>query len=179
MAIWSSLGLHKGRPKPQQKPSPLKRGHPELQNMSFLNFSIFVGLFCTLESGSGSSCTKSMGSGSETLVITRQSQYETVHSPYVSVRGEKNLLISGRGNPDPKETVDTFISITLSSRKRVTVEICCVIMQEKDLPILPMTARASYGDTSLPEGFTLDFSLIGGHHIAFHVKRWKRHWISA
>jgi hypothetical protein len=110
---------------------------------------------------------------------TRHGQYETVHSPNVSLRGEKNLLISGRGNPDPKETVDTFISITLSSRIRVKGEMYSVIMQEKDLPILPMTAKASYGETSLPEGFTLDFSLIGGHHIAFQVKRRAQHWISA
>ncbi len=93
---------------------------------------------------------------------------------------KKSVLTADEENPDQskKKTQDTSISITLSSRTRVTGEFCCVIMQEKDLPILPMTARASYGETSLPEGFTLDFSLKGGHHIAFHVKRWKRHWIS-
>ncbi len=44
----------------QQKPSPLKREHPALQNMKFINFflSFFVGLFCPPGFGSGSSRPK-------------------------------------------------------------------------------------------------------------------------
>jgi hypothetical protein len=46
IAIYLSLGLHKGRPS-YKKPSALKREHPALQNMKFLDFfSIFVGHFC-------------------------------------------------------------------------------------------------------------------------------------
>jgi hypothetical protein len=33
----------------QEKPSTLKREHPALQNMKFLNFSIFVGYFALLD----------------------------------------------------------------------------------------------------------------------------------
>ncbi len=40
--IFLSLGPHKGRWKLQKKPSALKRDHPALQNMKFLNFSTFV-----------------------------------------------------------------------------------------------------------------------------------------
>jgi hypothetical protein len=74
ITIYISLGLHKGRPsysyifgsflpswiririsKLQKKPSALKREHPALQNMKFLNFfPIFVVHFCP--PGSGSRC---------------------------------------------------------------------------------------------------------------------------
>ncbi len=37
----------------QKKPSAVKRIHPALQNMKFLNFSTFVGHFCPPRSGSG------------------------------------------------------------------------------------------------------------------------------
>jgi hypothetical protein len=36
----------------QKKPSALKREHPALQNMKFLNFSTFVDQFCSPGSGS-------------------------------------------------------------------------------------------------------------------------------
>jgi hypothetical protein len=37
----------------QKKPSALKREHPALQNMKFLNFSTLVGHFCPPRSGFG------------------------------------------------------------------------------------------------------------------------------
>jgi hypothetical protein len=59
--------------------------------MKFLNFSIFVGLFALLDSDPDPAEQNQCGSGSETLVITRH-RYETIHSPNVSLGGEKNLF---------------------------------------------------------------------------------------
>jgi hypothetical protein len=48
-AIYLSLGHHKERPsKLQKKPSALKREHPALQNMKFLNFFHFFGVIFAL-----------------------------------------------------------------------------------------------------------------------------------
>ncbi len=67
--------------------SALKKGHPALLNMNFLNFFYFVGLFCPPELGSGivfsmriririqptkinvDPCKSGSGSGSETLAL--------------------------------------------------------------------------------------------------------------
>jgi hypothetical protein len=57
--IYLSLFSIKGRPKLQKKPSALKKEHPALQSMIFLNFSIFVGHFYPPGCGSGTDLTES------------------------------------------------------------------------------------------------------------------------
>ncbi len=52
ISIYLSLGLHKGGPGLQEKPSALKRDHPALQKWNLLTFSILVGKFCPPGSGS-------------------------------------------------------------------------------------------------------------------------------
>jgi hypothetical protein len=53
--IYLSLGFHKGISKLQKKPSALKKEHPALQNMKFLNIFIgtFLDNFCPPGYGSG------------------------------------------------------------------------------------------------------------------------------
>jgi hypothetical protein len=57
IAMHLSLGIRNGRPpsKLQEKPSALKREHPELPTYFFI-FTIFLGRFCL--SGSGASRPK-------------------------------------------------------------------------------------------------------------------------
>jgi hypothetical protein len=60
----------------QKKPSALKREHPALQNMKFLNFILLLRVIFSLldpdpdsEDGSGSGSTDPIESGSATLII--------------------------------------------------------------------------------------------------------------
>ncbi len=41
-SIYLSLGLHKGRPSYRRRPPVLKREHPSLKNIKFLNFFLFL-----------------------------------------------------------------------------------------------------------------------------------------
>jgi hypothetical protein len=48
IAIYLSLGLHKGRTSYTEKPSSLKREHPALQNMKILYFFYICGYIFAL-----------------------------------------------------------------------------------------------------------------------------------
>jgi hypothetical protein len=74
--IYLFLGLRKG-PTSYRKSSALKREHPALQNMKFLNFFLFFWVNFALldldpdfESGSGYGSTELIQSGSERLRVT-------------------------------------------------------------------------------------------------------------
>jgi hypothetical protein len=68
IAIYLSLGLHKERPSYKRSlNSALKREHPALQDMKFLNF--FMGHFCSVGSGAGSESTDLTEYGSKPLVF--------------------------------------------------------------------------------------------------------------
>jgi hypothetical protein len=45
VAIYFSLGLHKGRPSYREKPSALKKEHPPLQKMKIITSNYFSGPF--------------------------------------------------------------------------------------------------------------------------------------
>jgi hypothetical protein len=56
----------------QEKPSALKREHPALRKMKFLNLIFFVGHFCPPGSGSGS--TELIESGYRSLTLLTEDQ---------------------------------------------------------------------------------------------------------
>jgi hypothetical protein len=64
----------KNVPKLQEKPPPFKKEPPEVHNMKFLNFFLFVGHFCPHGSGSGPSRPKSMRIPAASF-ITGNAQY--------------------------------------------------------------------------------------------------------
>jgi hypothetical protein len=63
----------------QEKPSALKREHPALQNMKFLNFFIFLGHFCP------------PGSGSTGLIASGFNSYPELDPKYCFLERKKNF----------------------------------------------------------------------------------------
>jgi hypothetical protein len=54
LAIYLSLGLYKGRPSNRRSLQPSKENIKHFKTSNFLTFSLLVGHFCPLRSGSGS-----------------------------------------------------------------------------------------------------------------------------
>jgi hypothetical protein len=87
--IYPSLGLHKRISKLQKKPSTLKREHPALQNMKFLNFFLLLRvIFALLDLDSEYGSADLIESGSNTNLNPKRCQKAYLKTPRVVLSGE-------------------------------------------------------------------------------------------
>jgi len=74
IAIYLSLGLHKGRPSYRRSLQPSKENIQHFKTLNFITFFYFWGSFCPTGSRSGFTDLIESGSGSETLTATLTAQ---------------------------------------------------------------------------------------------------------